>query len=219
MKSLFSIVAFCSIVGATPLYFTFSGVASNPNYANIDNAGFLAANHIQNFTVVNYVFLVDHDALGRQEYYDGSSWERDNVGTRDLFYTEFIGGGLIEGVTLTPPAGQEHSWITGYNAGGYDPSQYAYINGGSTSNMYFVNDQLARWGDVTDWQVGMSNFTGFERAYNANGAASVIWSSLTLVNISETNPMNPQAVPEPPMLSLFFAGLCMIPLMHPRKKK
>jgi hypothetical protein len=192
---------------AVSMRYTFSG-----NVAEIGDSGGLvaAANAVDPSTTddiiagtgttgteVTYVFDVDFGADGTITRYDGSTFTYTDDAT-DYFYSDFVSGGLIDGVYDT-----SGSTIEERNYG----FQYPYRSG-LLGRSYSEYTNIAGFGLVSSWPVGKS-VTGYERAFNISGGYSYLRSGLTLTSIS--------AVPRP--AAALLIGLALIGVFGLSRRK
>ena len=181
-------------LSAAPVYYTFEGdIVSITNYGGID-INYSVGDHIK------YVLLVDFDQQGTRTWNDGTIEVFDDTYneydlytlTRDLFYADLIGEGLLES-TNTLPAEENHGtlYTTDYYGSGMNQSLGLSTDGaGNLLDM----DSPTIYNEYLTLEELMSVdrediYTAYESARALNGAMlAVITTKLTIAAISDTPP-------------------------------
>jgi hypothetical protein len=179
---------------AAPVYYGFEGVVTVSTIAGLSNG-----------QTVHYSFVADrsldayHTQAGLPTIYE------DVVAPDyyfDYFYCEYLGG---DAVAIDPPS--LYNGTLDYNVG----YSQAYPGGG-TSILTGSNGDLSgydyvyaftRAGIIEDWYVGQT-FEGYNVIVGDAGVYDA-FSTLTLVSITDTNPIG--AVPEPSTVALMALGI------------
>ncbi|MCU7873689.1 MAG: hypothetical protein KZQ91_13190 [Candidatus Thiodiazotropha sp. (ex Lucinoma borealis)] len=196
LSALLGITAFLSvgIAEAAISYYTFEGTVSST--AN-DNAGAIALAGVQDNQSLAYIFAVDPLLGGSSTQNDGTLIPRNDNATFDYFFADFLAGSMINEVNGGSHNSSVH--IAEYNYGSNNNvASSGWLQGGSADNSVTITSNAL---DFTNWVIGTTVF-GLEKAYSTGNVSSSLSSSLTLMAISNVNP-----VPLPPAFLLMGSGL------------
>ncbi|MCU7840434.1 MAG: hypothetical protein KZQ82_07250 [Candidatus Thiodiazotropha sp. (ex Lucinoma annulata)] len=196
LTALLGITTFLSVgfAEAAISYYTFEGTVSST--AN-DNAGAIALAGVQDNQSLAYIFAVDPLLGGSSTQNNGTLIPRNDNVIFDYFFADFLAGSMINEVNGGSHNNPVH--IAEYNYGSNNNvSSGGGLQGGSADNSVTITSNAL---DFTNWVIGTTVF-GLEKAYSTGNVSSSLSSSLTLMAISNVNP-----VPVPPAFLLMGSGL------------
>ena len=91
-NTLLFTLGFAVITQASPIYYTFSGTVTTIT----DPTGIISASGLIVGSEVQYTFLIDFGADGKQTKYNGTVETRTNYGDTDFFYTDYLYGSALQ---------------------------------------------------------------------------------------------------------------------------
>jgi hypothetical protein len=205
LACLFTLIT-ARTVSAVPIYLIFKGEVTRSTAQGYE-AG----------QAVHYVFRIDTDAEGHYsanhftsvyaDYADGEDFA-------DFFLADYVSGDAIA-KDLLPSGPYEYHFGYNENIAGDILGVLFGSNGDPSGNDYI---EIHASSFVSDWVAGMGGFEGYNFALSDNSQQYVM-SDLTLVGISESNPLIGSAVPEPSGMVLAGMGLVGVALVVRRKNK
>jgi hypothetical protein len=211
LKFVFLIISFlfCLIseADASPMYYTFQGTVTSIN----DGAGMIENAGIEISDPVTYTFLIDLEAGGTYETYDGTTVRVSDNSMFNYFYTDYVSGtalGKAEGGFYNNP-----SDVAEYNYGyEYNNRFHAGLLGGSLNNMLSISKFYS---SVSEWSATTLGLSSTNEAFNSVGLRSVLLADLNLVEISATSPAHVSSQVQIPSTFLLAAtGLGILGLVR-----